>query len=149
MDILKTYSSIWDGWERQCFGVFDTGEATCARGYARRRVIAFDDTHESLTDVYRRVAAHITERIVQTVPWIAMPDVTTKDLYFHMSPTDQAITVIVHANDYFGFTPDDFRHIDRLTQHEETQKRLAAQIDALPEPSDDGRSLEVQYAEGR
>lgn len=122
MNELEGLSSIWDGWEKQCYGTrHDGGGKTCALGFLDDQ---FGDCYRrKLEAPIHRVAAYVRQNL---------PDAYDLQTHYHVHLPDD-YGCVAQANNILRLTPEQFREIDRLTQYEEAQKQLSAQIDALPE----------------
>jgi hypothetical protein len=104
--------SIWDGWERQAFGIDNDGQGgNCAMGYLMRlngRIGLFE---------FVRVQARLAAVAAYIKQHYELPDSHVHErfggtYYPKKSPED----TIVYANNNLRLTPDDFRRIDIETQ---------------------------------
>lgn len=120
----ESIPSIWDGWERQCYGLLgDDDGRQCARGFVIDfRMLAGGRSHEGpkredaadAVDAYRRIMNYMVARRL----W-------PRCNYWGFFPHDcTPMCFVVHANNVLKWTPDDFRFVDRLTQMQSAERAV-------------------------
>lgn len=116
MNDTNEIKSIWDGWEKQCYGKLDDrAGGCCARGYLIKQVFPFFWDVER--EVYARVVPYIREHYS-----LPLEDEDGFDM------GDDSIC-IVYANNVLKLTPEQFREIDRLTRVEAVSKPLIDSVE--------------------
>jgi hypothetical protein len=120
--------SIWDGWEKQTFGVWESADGVCAEGFLRARLRTMRNVSEIDEFAHRVHAVH---------RWLAR--------HYGVHP---GISALIYANDALHWTPEMFRNLDRKLEWEYRQAQLAEywqaqlakQIDAIPAVGEAGFS---------
>lgn len=106
--------SIWDGWEKQCFGVFHVESSHCALGFL--------ETAGKL---------HLEECFLGRVAHFDDPEVRRRAIAVELYLACHGLRCIGFTNDSVRWTPEQFRDLDRRLEYEYQQAQLARQVDQL------------------
>lgn len=115
MNDTNEIKSIWDGWEKQIFGLKSDGRGGfCAMGWAYMQ--------KSPGPSFDAITARVGRYVQSTMnpPDIYHVDGVSKEYHPSASP----VHAIIWANNTGQLNCDQFREIDRLTQIEAVSKPL-------------------------